>query len=158
MAKNILKEAIADAKAVREVALANAKAALEEAFTPRLQSMLSAKLSEELEEETLEETEGMEDEGKKAKDEVDEILEKEKESLRILLGLEEGGKIYNKTIEAVIKTFGTKLPNIDSKEFKAELKKRYAVELKKTISDLMGTGERYKLFLREHFENIFDKV
>ena len=50
MAKNILKEAIADAKAVREVALANAKAALEEAFTPRLQSMLSAELSEELDE------------------------------------------------------------------------------------------------------------
>lgn len=51
MAKDILKEAIADAKAVREVALANAKAALEEAFTPKLQSMLSAKLSEELDEE-----------------------------------------------------------------------------------------------------------
>ena len=50
MAKNILKEAIADAKAVREVALANAKAALEEAFTPKLQSMLSAKLSEDLDE------------------------------------------------------------------------------------------------------------
>ena len=50
MAKNILKEAIADAKAVREVALANAKAALEEAFTPKLQSMLSAKLSETLDE------------------------------------------------------------------------------------------------------------
>ena len=49
MAKNILKEAIADAKAVREVALANAKSALEEAFTPKLKSMLSAKLSEELE-------------------------------------------------------------------------------------------------------------
>ena len=55
MAKDILKEAIADAKAVREVALANAKAALEEAFTPKLQSMLSAKLSEELEEEINEE-------------------------------------------------------------------------------------------------------
>ena len=50
MAKDILKEAIADAKAVREVALANAKAALEEAFTPKLQSMLSAKLTEELDE------------------------------------------------------------------------------------------------------------
>ena len=50
MAKDILKEAIADAKAVREVALANAKAALEEAFTPKLQSMLSAKLSEDIEE------------------------------------------------------------------------------------------------------------
>ena len=43
---DLLKEAIADAKAVRETALANAKVALEEAFTPRLQSMLSAKLSE----------------------------------------------------------------------------------------------------------------
>jgi len=50
MAKDILKEAIADAKAVREVALANAKAALEEAFTPKLQNMLSAKLSEDLDE------------------------------------------------------------------------------------------------------------
>jgi len=47
--KDLLKEAIADAKAVRETALANAKLALEEAFTPRLQSMLSAKLAEELE-------------------------------------------------------------------------------------------------------------
>ena len=55
MAKDILKEAIADAKAVREVALANAKAALEEAFTPKLQSMLSAKLSEDLDEDYYEE-------------------------------------------------------------------------------------------------------
>lgn len=43
----LLKEAIADAKAVRETALANAKLALEEAFAPKLQSMLSAKLNEE---------------------------------------------------------------------------------------------------------------
>lgn len=47
---NILKEAIADAKAVKEIALANAKFALEEAFTPRLQSMIATKLSEESEE------------------------------------------------------------------------------------------------------------
>ncbi len=44
---DLLKEAIADAKAVRETALANAKMALEEAFTPQLKSMLSAKLREE---------------------------------------------------------------------------------------------------------------
>jgi hypothetical protein len=51
MAKsNLLKEAIADAKAVRETAIANAKIALEEAFTPRLQSMLSNKIEEEMEE------------------------------------------------------------------------------------------------------------
>jgi len=54
---NLLKEAIADAKAVRETAMANAKIALEEAFTPRLQSMLSARLAEEAEEETMEEEE-----------------------------------------------------------------------------------------------------
>jgi len=54
--KNLFKEAIADAKAVREAALANAKAALEEALTPRLQSMLAAKLNEmEYEEEGLDE-------------------------------------------------------------------------------------------------------
>ena len=44
---DILKEAIADAKAVRETALENAKMALEEAFTPQLKSMLSAKLRED---------------------------------------------------------------------------------------------------------------
>jgi len=43
---DLLKEAIADAKAVRETALQNAKAALEEAFTPQIKNMLSAKLAE----------------------------------------------------------------------------------------------------------------
>jgi hypothetical protein len=56
--KDLFKEAIADAKQVREAALANAKAALEEALTPKLHSMLAAKLEEmndSDEEETLEE-------------------------------------------------------------------------------------------------------
>jgi hypothetical protein len=44
--KDLFKEAIADAKAVREAALTNAKAALEEALTPKLQSMIAAKLQE----------------------------------------------------------------------------------------------------------------
>jgi hypothetical protein len=47
MSSDLLKEAIADAKAVRETALQNAKMALEEAFTPQLKSMLSAKLKED---------------------------------------------------------------------------------------------------------------
>ena len=79
--KDLLKEAIADAKAVRETALANAKLALEEAFTPRLQSMLSAKLAEEMSEEDEEmpaeeemptEGEDMEDEGMPAEEPVEE--------------------------------------------------------------------------------------
>ena len=57
---DILKEAIADAKAVRETALENAKMALEEAFTPQIKSMLSAKLKEE---EDDDKEEGMHDEG-----------------------------------------------------------------------------------------------
>jgi hypothetical protein len=51
----LLKDAIADAKAVRETALANAKVALEEAFAPKLQSMLSHKIKEEMDEEPIEE-------------------------------------------------------------------------------------------------------
>lgn len=43
--RDLLKEAIADAKAVKEVAITNAKAALEEAFTPHLKSMLEQKLA-----------------------------------------------------------------------------------------------------------------
>jgi hypothetical protein len=44
--RDLLKEAIADAKAVKEMAIANAKMALEEAFTPQLKSMLATKLQE----------------------------------------------------------------------------------------------------------------
>ena len=57
---DLLKEAIADAKAVRETALENAKAALEEAFTPQIKSMLSAKLKEDDMDDEAEE--GMHDE------------------------------------------------------------------------------------------------
>ena len=52
---NLLKEAIADAKAVRATALANAKAALEEAFQPKLEAMLAEKLKNEIAEETVSE-------------------------------------------------------------------------------------------------------
>ena len=65
---DLLKEAIADAKAVRETALANAKMALEEAFTPHLKSMLSAKLAEDDIEEDEEVIEG-EHEDEEGKDE-----------------------------------------------------------------------------------------
>lgn len=44
---NLLKEALADAKAVKKTALLNAKAVIEETFQPNLQRMISAKLAEE---------------------------------------------------------------------------------------------------------------
>ena len=78
---DLLKEAIADAKSVKETAIANAKLALEEAFTPHLKSMLSAKL-EEMDKDEVEETEIQEveadleeayDDVKEEKEEVEEI-------------------------------------------------------------------------------------
>ena len=70
--KDLLSEAIADAKAVKETALANAKLALEEAFTPKLQSMISAKLAEELDDDEVDEDVYEEDE---MEDEVDTVEE-----------------------------------------------------------------------------------
>lgn len=50
MAKSeLIKAAIADAKSLQDLALQNAKNALEEAFTPQLKSMLSTKLQQEME-------------------------------------------------------------------------------------------------------------
>jgi len=58
--KDLLKQAIAEAKTIREAAIANAKEALEESITPHLKEMLAKKLQEmendEMEEEISEET------------------------------------------------------------------------------------------------------
>jgi len=74
--RDLLKEAIADAKAVKETAIANAKAALEEAFAPQLKSMLSAKL-EEMDREEMEEEISEEVVTNEAKEEVEEGYEKD---------------------------------------------------------------------------------
>ena len=93
MAKgNILKEAIADAKAVREVALANAKAALEEAFTPKLQNMLNAKLQEDLDEDMYNEDEKDLELGEMMYDEdesMDEMMYDEDDKMDEEIDLEE---------------------------------------------------------------------
>lgn len=72
----LLKDAIADAKAVRETALSNAKAALEEAFTPRLQSMLADKLQQESTDLGKTKNEDDEDEDEDDKDDDDEFINK----------------------------------------------------------------------------------
>ena len=101
--RDLLADAIADAKAVKEVAIANAKAALEEAFTPHLKDMLAQKINEidELEETDLAEVDkerkAMEEEkvkegyGKQdeAKEEIkEEELEEELDLEEILAELE----------------------------------------------------------------------
>jgi hypothetical protein len=62
---NLYQDAILDAKALRASAMANAKAALEEAFEPKIQQMISKKLVEEAgEEEEIEEDLALETEAK----------------------------------------------------------------------------------------------
>ena len=68
--RDLLKEAIADAKSVKETALANAKLALEEAFTPFLKDQLSAKLQE------------MDKDEDDVKEELEEVEEVTAEGLR----------------------------------------------------------------------------
>ena len=108
MAKNdLLKEAIADAKTVRNTALANAKAALEEAFTPKLKSMLSARLTEELEEEVDEDMDEMKGfyenenmyEAKDKEDEANEEVMDEEISLEEILAELELGEASEETGE-----------------------------------------------------------
>ena len=72
---DILKEAIADAKALRATALENAKIALEEAFTPRLKNMLSQKIQSEVEnEDEVEEDAYSEEEVEDGHEEVSEEI------------------------------------------------------------------------------------
>ena len=63
--KDLFKQAIAEAKSVREAAIANAKEALEETLTPHLKDMLAAKLQEmeekDIEEEVVDEAQGNSD-------------------------------------------------------------------------------------------------
>ena len=82
--RDILKEAIADAKAVKETAIANAKIALEEAFTPFLQTTLSTRLAE------MDREEMKEDEDNEIKENyMDEDMYEEKDSMEEEVDLDE---------------------------------------------------------------------
>ena len=70
MNREMLKEAIAEAKTIKETAIASAKAALEEAFTPQLTAMFAERLNEMDEEEGVEENYSSDDQDLS----LDEIL------------------------------------------------------------------------------------
>jgi hypothetical protein len=93
--QELFKEAIADAQAVRNAALANAKKSLEEAFAPKVESMLTKKLAEM---ESTDESAGAEqNESADAQNESAEqnesqkgSMEEELDSLLKELGMDEG--------------------------------------------------------------------
>jgi methylphosphotriester-DNA--protein-cysteine methyltransferase len=128
--RDLLKEAIADAKAVKETAIANAKAALEESFGPFLREKLSQKISE------MEET----DEGmmtyanQEMEEEMDEV------SLDELLAELEENEVEEELYEA-------KKEEKEEKEEEEEMSIEDMSEddlksfIENVIQDMIGAGE-----------------
>jgi len=135
--QELFSQAIADAKAVRDAAVANAKAALEETFTPKIMSMLSTKL-QELEEEGLEEKK-MEEEGygKEKKEEgyneSDSMEETDLEEILAQLEAEEKGKQEEGKKEVE-----------ESKKEMEETKKKEVEEGKKEVDEAKEKKEEGK--------------
>ena len=79
--KDLFKQAIAEAKSVREAAIANAKEALEESLTPHLKDMLAAKLQEmedkDVDEVAVTESEEEVEEGNYSKGKKDDAMEED---------------------------------------------------------------------------------
>jgi hypothetical protein len=93
--KDLFKQAIAEAKTIREAAITNAKEALEESLTPHLKEMLAQKLQEMEDAEDVEETVNEEDmmndpEGETAHGNVAEAEEEEAEEVEGEEAEEEG--------------------------------------------------------------------
>ncbi len=79
-----------------------------------------------------------------------------RKSLRREINLNEAA--VQEVRDSVKKTFGTKLPPVDSKKFKAALTKSFRNDLTKTFKNLLGTGVVYKQYLDDNFEKIFKAI
>jgi hypothetical protein len=131
--RDLLKEAIADAKAVKETAIANAKAALEEAFTPHLKELFASKLEEmdNLDEEEVDEMmykdEKMEEAEKESMDEMDldELLSELNEA-------EEEGEAEE------VETEETEDEEVEVSEMSEDDLKTFIEDV---IKDMVSTGE-----------------
>ena len=141
--RDLLKEAIADAKAVKETAIANAKAALEEAFTPQLKSMLAAQILAEEEsdedlaeadkvnmEKEMEEGYGMDDTNE-AEESIDEDFDLEE--ILAELDLEEGDDETMTEADEAEDLEEIDLNEMDDEELKAMIED--------VINDMVAAGE-----------------
>jgi len=139
--KDLLKEAIADAKAVRETALAQAKLALEEAFTPRLQSMFAAKLQE-----TMDDMEEADEKMEEAKDEemVKEAeAEMAKEKMEEKADMEEFDDDDNSLEEIDLDEILAELDDMDKDELKEakEESEEDEIEAEEDVEDMEADKE-----------------
>jgi hypothetical protein len=166
--KDLLKQAIAEAKTIREAAIANAKEALEETLTPHLKDMLAAKLQEmedkedeevmdeniyeaekeevETEEEEEAEEEGNEEEGEEEEVEIEDMsIEDLKDLIRDIVSQEVGHDESEEEIAGEEAPEGEDLTGMDSdeeeidiNELLAELNEMDKEEVKKGNINEMG--------------------
>ena len=91
------------------------------------------------------------------KEEMEEReIAEEIKSLRKQIGLPED--LVARTKDAVMKTFGTKLPSPEDPKFKLALQTAFRVELKKPMAKFVGKQVDYENFLRDNFEVIYNKL
>jgi len=91
-------------------------------------------------------------------EETDVKVIKEKESLRKSLKIKKEDELYKTILSSVETTFGTKLPEVTSSEFRSALENVFKAKLKTPIAKLMGGGKKYESFLNDFYSVIFDKV
>ena len=142
--RDLLKEAIADAKAVKETAIANAKAALEEAFTPHLKELFASKLEEmeNVDEEEVDEMmyDGMEEAKEKEtseKPKMEEEMDLE-ELLAELNEAEEEGEAEEKEEEGEAEEEAEDEEEVEVSEMSEEDLKTFIEDV---IKDMVSAGE-----------------
>ncbi len=91
---------------------------------------------------------------------LDTKLEEEVESLRKQLDIKEGDPLFEKVVNTVSRTFGTKLPTVESGKFITELEKQFRKFLMADVKKLMGkpSSPEYRQFLETYGEAIYNKV
>ena len=141
--RDLLKEAIADAKAVKEVAITNAKAALEEAFTPHLKEMFEKKMKSMEEEDDLKEyaetqpDRDMDGDGDVDADDVKAMSEAELEELLKELNEAEEEETEEKKSEKSEEE-GEEEEEIDLEEMTEEDLKKFIEEV---VDEMIEAGE-----------------
>ena len=137
--RDLLKEAIADAKAVKETAIANAKAALEEAFTPMMQEKFARKIAQLDEDDETEMVNTMKEESRKERAKVDRYeYEKGKEAGK---KMEEANDSEGYEGQMGMKKLGTKemkeadeITGVDEMDLEELLRELDAMEEDQTIN------------------------
>ena len=137
--RDLLKEAIADAKAVKEVAITNAKAALEEAFTPHLKEMFEKKMMDMEKDEEEVKTEAMEaDDDKELEELLRELEGSEDEVYEAEESEEEAEEAEEDAEEAEEDAEDAEEEEIDLEEMTEEDLKKFIEEV---VDEMIEAGE-----------------